>query len=579
MATSFGWLERASAAHRYILAVLVFLLALGLRFLVLPVEAGLAYTTFYPAVFLTYYFLGVGPGVLVMVLSACFGYYIFQPPYWSFDFNFNGATITATFLLSNSLIGWLTSRHIKALIALQASQTSQKVLHKELEVALSEAKDMYSKAPFGYYSLNPDGRIVQANEKFLGWVQANEQDVIGVPISDFFDPDGRAAFGNNFTKFKKEGHIENLEFNLVGRSGCVRKVSVSATALVNEKGDLIKSRSVMFDLTELSAAKERIEDQRRLLEGVIEGLPFGVALFDDNQILQSYNKGFVQLLGYQDEVLRSPGFCFADLIRMNVERGDYGGQPWEAVYGHLSALMKQRQGTNFERPNQDGKWLEISAVSVFDGWTLITYNDITKSKNANLELERAKQLALNAAASEKLAQEEAQYIAYHDSMTGLPNRRLFADRAEQAIAVATRHDSKLAICYLDLDGFKSVNDAYGHEEGDKLLITIAKRLTECVRAQDTVCRLGGDEFVLLLTSFETEDEIQTVLQRVLAEVADPVPLYNGVNAEVSVSIGYTLFPKDATEKGILMRLADHAMYEAKRRGKNRIQRHQVEQLT
>jgi diguanylate cyclase (GGDEF)-like protein len=203
---------------------------------------------------------------------------------------------------------------------------------------------------------------------------------------------------------------------------------------------------------------------------------------------------------------------------------------------------------------------------------VLTYIDVTENKEAALILEQTKRTAEDAMVELSRAHEKVKHIAYHDQLTGLPNRRLFTDRAEQAIAVAARQKSKLAVCYLDLDGFKQVNDMHGHGAGDALLIATGERLTSCVRAHDTVCRLGGDEFVLLLTSFEHEDEVLSVLQRVLVEIAKPLAITAMATVEVSVSIGYAIFPDDATEKGILLRRADHAMYEGKKQGKNCIVR-------
>lgn len=577
MAAIMRWIQGAQKPYRYAMAFFVFATALGLRLLILPVEAGLAFTTFYPAVFLAYYFLGLGPGTLVLLLSTFTGYYIFQPPFWSLDVTVNGALVTSTFLLSNSLVGWLTLRHTRDLAKLEQSNAVQQELHQQLEIALNDAQDLYAKAPFGYYSLSPEGLIVQHNEKFLSWIEADGRNVLGTPIAAYFDTEGQKQFRSHFPKFKRDGYIEGLEFDLIGMKGTKRRISVSATAVFDNHGVMLKTRSVMFDITELEAAKRHVDNQHRLLDGVVNGLPFGVALFDDKQILHNYNKRFTQLLRVSDEVLKTPGFSFKDLIRMNGQRGDYGNQSWEVIYNKLGGLMQQRLGTQFERQTHDGNWLDISGVPVFEGWTLLTYVDITASKRTTLELEKAQQVALQAIADQKVAHEQAQYIAYHDHLTGLPNRRLFADRADQALAVASRQKHKLAICYLDLDGFKQVNDSYGHDSGDHLLVTVAKRLTECVRAQDTVCRLGGDEFVLLLTDFEREDEVRSVLQRILVEISEPVPLKSRVNAAVSVSIGYSLFPDDADDRGILMQQADQAMYEAKKQGKNCVLRHQLAQ--
>ena len=154
-------------------------------------------------------------------------------------------------------------------------------------------------------------------------------------------------------------------------------------------------------------------------------------------------------------------------------------------------------------------------------------------------------------------------------MTGLPNRLLVSDRLNQALAQAERAEQSLVVCYLDLDGFKPVNDSFGHAAGDKLLIEIARRLQASVRANDTVGRLGGDEFVLLLTGLENVEEYQAALERVVEAIRQPVSLDETYEATVTSSIGIALFPQDASSPDTLLRYADQAMYAAKQNGRNR----------
>jgi diguanylate cyclase (GGDEF)-like protein len=168
--------------------------------------------------------------------------------------------------------------------------------------------------------------------------------------------------------------------------------------------------------------------------------------------------------------------------------------------------------------------------------------------------------------------EEIQRLAYYDPLTRLPNRRLLSDRVEQALAVAARHATCVAVCYLDLDRFKPINDAFGHECGDALLRDVAHRLQGAVRTHDTVARLGGDEFVLLLTDLKNEAESEPVLDRVLRSLGERFTLGNGHAVEISASIGIAFFPGDGGDADALLRYADHAMYEAKRAGQNRVQR-------
>jgi len=168
----------------------------------------------------------------------------------------------------------------------------------------------------------------------------------------------------------------------------------------------------------------------------------------------------------------------------------------------------------------------------------------------------------------KRTQDQMNYLAYHDALTGLPNRILLADRLRQAMVQARRNQRRLAVCYLDLDGFKPVNDTYGHDQGDQLLIQVAQRLTACIRAGDTVARLGGDEFVVLLGDLATIEEGERAIDRMLTTLQAPFDLAEGA-ARLSASIGVTLYPEDGADADALLRHADHAMYLAKQAGGHR----------
>jgi diguanylate cyclase (GGDEF)-like protein/PAS domain S-box-containing protein len=158
--------------------------------------------------------------------------------------------------------------------------------------------------------------------------------------------------------------------------------------------------------------------------------------------------------------------------------------------------------------------------------------------------------------------------AGHDPLTGLPNRSLLADRLEQAISNSQRQDKLLVVSLLDLDGFKEVNDLYGHGLGDLLLNEVAQRFLSELRAGDTIARLGGDEFVLLLSDIEDIDDMEVALDRVLANVARPYQI-DGRQVQISASIGVTVYPLNDADPESLLRHADQAMYQAKQAGRNR----------
>ena len=162
-----------------------------------------------------------------------------------------------------------------------------------------------------------------------------------------------------------------------------------------------------------------------------------------------------------------------------------------------------------------------------------------------------------------------EWRAVHDVLTGLPNRILLADRFQRALSSAARHNSLLGVCIMDLDGFKPVNDTYGHRVGDTLLVQVAERLNECMRSMDTVARLGGDEFALLLCDIVDVDEMDQILRRLLASIGAPYAI-DGTSISVSASIGVAVYPADDADPDTLLRHADQAMYTAKQSGRNRI---------
>ncbi|NJD08418.1 MAG: EAL domain-containing protein, partial [Methylococcaceae bacterium] len=167
----------------------------------------------------------------------------------------------------------------------------------------------------------------------------------------------------------------------------------------------------------------------------------------------------------------------------------------------------------------------------------------------------------------KLHERQLEHIAHYDALTAIPNRTLLADRLIQAMARTRRDHSWLGVCYLDLDGFKPINDLQGHAAGDRVLMETARRIGQTIRSDDTVARLGGDEFVVLLAGLDQPDEVTASLERLLAAIAQPIEL-NGNTCRVTASIGVTLFPQDDADADGLLRHADQAMYLAKQHGKN-----------
>lgn len=166
-----------------------------------------------------------------------------------------------------------------------------------------------------------------------------------------------------------------------------------------------------------------------------------------------------------------------------------------------------------------------------------------------------------------IAEEKIWHNAHHDLLTGLPNRRLFLDRLEQEVKHATRSSLPLALLFMDLDGFKAVNDEFGHDVGDRLLTAVAERLTGCVREEDTVARLGGDEFTVILSGAKQREDVEMVAQTIVDALLMPFQI-DQQPVSVSLSIGISFYPQDASDPGALLEAADQAMYKAKKSSAN-----------
>lgn len=168
------------------------------------------------------------------------------------------------------------------------------------------------------------------------------------------------------------------------------------------------------------------------------------------------------------------------------------------------------------------------------------------------------------------AEQQIKFMAYYDPLTNLPNRQLFSERLNQALAKSKRSGKSVAVCYLDLDYFKPINDQYGHGVGDKLLSVLSNRLKTELRKADTLARLGGDEFALILNGLSDISEAEDIVQRILVNCASTFDI-DGLRLNVSASIGITCYPQDYSDADTLLRNADQAMYQAKKSGKNKFQ--------
>jgi diguanylate cyclase (GGDEF)-like protein/PAS domain S-box-containing protein len=318
-------------------------------------------------------------------------------------------------------------------------------------------------------------------------------------------------------------------------------VDYTSTAMRNAAGEIIGTLVSFSDITE----RKRAEESLRITASVFDNSQEAIVITDPDNTIIDVNPAFTQITGYShDEVIgKNPKLLSS-------------GRQNEAFYNKMWKALKQNRAWRGEIWNRRksgeiyAELLSISAIVDNNDKVLryvAVFSDISHIKEHEAELS---------------------HVAHFDALTRIPNRVLLADRMKQAIAQTSREQNMMAVCYLDLDGFKPINDAMGHDSGDQVLIEVARRIENTIRGGDTVARLGGDEFVVLLLGLEQGEECVTTLERLLAAIAQPISVKDKLT-KVSASIGVSIYPLDDEDPDTLLRHADQAMYVAKQSGKNR----------
>lgn len=289
-----------------------------------------------------------------------------------------------------------------------------------------------------------------------------------------------------------------------------------------------------------------VEDKLGLAATVFSHAREGILISDAEGRIIEVNHTFTAITGYTRE--EALGKTPRQLLESDREAPDF--------YDSLESTLQQSGGWSGEvwsRRKDGSLFAELLTISVVHDKAgavrnfVALFSDITALKTHQSQLE---------------------HIAHYDALTGLPNRVLLADRLQYAMAQCQRRQESLGVAFLDLDGFKAVNDEYGHDVGDQLLIALAQRMKEALREGDTLARIGGDEFVVVLVELGSVQDCEPILQRLLHAAADKV-LVRDIELQVSGSIGVTLYPQDGVDADMLLRHADQAMYMAKQYGKNR----------
>ncbi|MBP8626877.1 MAG: diguanylate cyclase [Syntrophorhabdales bacterium] len=316
----------------------------------------------------------------------------------------------------------------------------------------------------------------------------------------------------------------------------------SASRLYNENGKFIGAIESIRDITEWKKVEALVRESEERFRALFEGSRDAIYFTEGNGNLIDGNQAFIEMFGYSREELKrlNARIAYADenemgRLKQALKKNDF--------VKDFEIRLKKRDGSVMAclltvscRRDVKGRIYEYQGI----------VRDITERKRA---------------------EEAMKYMAFHDMLTGLPNRSLFNDRLNVALARGERFEKIVAVMMLDLDRFKDVNDTYGHTTGDRLLRAVAKRLMSQIRRGDTVARMGGDEFILIFTDLKDRYDAKIIAQKIIEEFK-PAIHFDGMKINITISIGIALYPEHGRDIDTLVKNADIAMYKVKNSGRN-----------
>lgn len=392
----------------------------------------------------------------------------------------------------------------------------------------------------GVLEMDARGRCVYTNHKFT--------DIAGIGASDALDdgwwhhihPDDLAKVRQARSQSLSYGVVSSVEYRYVWPDG--KQVwTISQIAPMRLPGGGISG--LLMTLIDTTERKE-LETRLRLAASIFEACSEGILVVDAQNRIISVNPAFTALLGYEAEDVighdpselgsaRNAPSLYRSLWQAVEEHGHWEGEIWNCCKDGQEIAL----------------WMTVNTLRNHKGevqWRFALFSDITERKR-----------------SDELIWRQANY----DMLTGLPNRRLFRDRLQHEIKKAARAGQNLALFFIDLDHFKEVNDAFGHDCGDLLLIEAGERIRSCLRETDTVARLGGDEFTAILADMRDRERAVSVAMAITRILAMPF-MIEGQDTFISASVGIAFYPQDAENDLLLLKQADRAMYAAKAKGRN-----------
>ena len=432
---------------------------------------------------------------------------------------------------------------VAQLLAAERHVAASSKLEARLRESEARLRGILDHAPIGIWLLNSDGRLGFVNKYYCDAVGISEERFTSAPdYSVFYEPEAALRCKTSDAEALAADGQHLSEERIWFVDGQMHDLEIVKVRLLDEQG---KPNGMLIGLSSDVTARRQAEHRIKLLAAVFENAREGITLTNSEGTIVDVNPRFCEITGYsRDEVIgKNPRI---------LSSGRHDAVFYSVMWQTLKSVGHW-QGEIWNRRKNGETYPELLSISLLKGadtpedYYLAVFTDISDLK---------------------AHQDRLEHLAHFDALTHLPNRVLLADRLQMAMSQARRSERMLAVCYLDLDGFKPINDQHGHQFGDRLLIEVAKRLSHSLRGGDSVARLGGDEFVLLLNDQVSRSECDGIINRLLQTIAEPITIDNQT-VRISASLGVTLYPEDDADTDTLLRHADQALYIAKDAGRNR----------
>ena len=409
-----------------------------------------------------------------------------------------------------------------------------------------EYRDIMNHIEDGYFEIDLAGTFTYANAAACVIYGRSAKEIIGLNYLDYTDGvNAKKAFAA-FNRIYKSGASGKLiNFEVIRKDGIRRQLEISASLIVDQSGKSVGFRGITRDVTARKQIEEELRQSEERYRTIIEDIEDAYFEVDLRGRFIFVNDALCESLGYSRDEL------------IGMDQRQYGG---ETTIRELRTL--------FNRVYRKGAPVKAYAFELYrkDGSKGHCEISVSLIKNREGESIGFRGIARDVTERKK-NEEQIRHLATHDILTGLPNRVLFDEVLEQSIKDSRRYGRQFALLFMDLDGFKAINDTFGHETGDRVLIICARRLKRALRASDFIARLGGDEFVILAQGITDKTGVTTLVNTVFSIVNKPI-LIRGSRHHLTASIGISIYPQDGGDKQSLMKTADMAMYSAKEKGSN-----------